>query len=123
MRRVATGVSLPSYAPGVSTHELSGPWPEKVFFTGAVRARPLHSGVTAPFGHLEFDETTLRMSGFGEDQVTDRTEVSRIVVRRRLISTKLDVVLLDGSKATKFFLMLGGSELRFHLTRLGWPVE
>ena len=74
-----------------------------------------------PFGHLEFDETSIRMWGTGLDFRADRREVSGVRVWVAAFLSEVTVVALDGSESKVSFTG-DARAIRAALWERGWPV-
>ena len=91
-------------------------------FTGGVRQRPLGFGVSAPFGHLEFDASDLHIWGGGADLRVRRDEVKGIRIGMGILASRVSAVMADGAESQVFFAALGRRGVRTALIERGWPI-
>lgn len=94
----------------------------KAAFRGGIRRRPLGSGVSYPFGHLEFDAQRLRIWGFGESVEVRRSDVEGVRLSTGILATRVAVVGRDGAESDVYFAALRRSPVRKALNERGWPV-
>lgn len=94
----------------------------KASFRGGVRERPAGWGVSAPFGHLEFDDSELYIWGAGMDLRVVKGAVEGIRLSAGILASRVSVVWPDGSLADVYFAALGRRAIRKALRKRGWPV-